>query len=831
MLLATALAAPPACARPRLEATVSPDLRTIAGELSCDGPLGPALATYPRLLRAPVGVDDVTRPWLYPRGFSRADLTLASEGTPLDAPGAWQPASPDLTRVRFTTVIPERTGPFGRLDGTAYLLAGWHPMPGRPGEPLPDAALDFAVRVPPGTAGFVGTVPFGVTSPRVVRGQFVGRFLPMVVSPALEVTVGPDAVFVRSGPADGRPDVTACRDETALTELAATLALGSAFARRGGLAPRRLIVVVAPARQRLVEPFDGGLLVSDRAFHVPDLELFRRFHRLALWRGQLAALALPHARLVERSLAPRLAADAAGAALRDTLARERYGHASSAPELLEPFAVIPEIESLIYAPQIPLVDAYFDVIDERGGGAPTAADFESPLPRGKLLYEKLADWVGREPARELLHDWVTADRPLLELVRERAGSPVEQALAAWLGPPPSLGYSLGPVASGPGHVTVEVRATGADMGRVREPVTVAVEDARGVTHRATRVGPGEVTVEGDGPPEVVELDPDRRLADRLHPPGFDPRFDDRDPARWRFLLNNITGLLAVTNQQLTASADFSLRRIGDLRHRLDFVGQYAPDSYELGTVWSYGWGEEITPLRLANRTGLGLTGDVLRVSKGIGKPGYELSATAFHVHDTRPSLITAYEGQGLSMRVTVAGGLDRDGGSYGYARASASALRIVPLSGYHALVGRLRADVLVGDPPPQQNLRQGGRYTAGRGYEVDEGFGRRRVVASIEDRHAWSVGTRSDLFGLLTLTGVEGALFADAVYLPLRAPSCGTDVFFDAGYGLRFLVDVLSVSPSSIALDVGVPLNRCAAAGDRAPVTVYLAFVQSFLVF
>jgi hypothetical protein len=331
--------------------------------------------------------------------------------------------------------------------------------------------------------------------------------------------------------------------------------------------------------------------------------------------------------------------------------------------------------------------------------------------------------------------------------------------------------------------------------------------------------------------KLVELDPERRLADRLHPPGLDPRFDDRDPARWRFLLNNITGLLAVTNQQLTASADFSLRRVGDLRHRFDFVGQYAPDGYELGSTWSYGWGDEVTPLRLAQRTGLGLTGDMLRVSRGIGHPGYEVSATAFHVYDTRPSLISAYEGKGLSMRLVLARGADRDGRSYTYARASASALGIVPLSGYHALVGRVRGDALVGDPPAQQDLRLGGRYTTGRGYEVDEGFGRRRLVASVEDRHAWSVNTRSDLFGLMMLTGVEGAVFADAVYMPLSTPACGRDVFFDVGYGLRFLVDVLNVSPSSIAVDVGVPLNRCAAAGDRAPVTVYLAFVQSFLVF
>ena len=77
----------------------------------------------------------------------------------------------------------------------------------------------------------------------------------------------------------------------------------------------------------------------------------------------------------------------------------------------------------------------------------------------------------------------------------------------------------------------------------------------------------------------------------------------------------------------------------------------------------------------------------------------------------------------------------------------------------------------------------------------------------------------------------EGAFFADAVYLPMDEPGCRRDTFYDVGYGVRFLGDILNVYPGSLAVDVGVPLNRCARERDRLPITVYLAFVQSFLAF
>ena len=117
--------------------------------------------------------------------------------------------------------------------------------------------------------------------------------------------------------------------------------------------------------------------------------------------------------------------------------------------------------------------------------------------------------------------------------------------------------------------------------------------------------------------------------------------------------------------------------------------------------------------------------------------------------------------------------------------------------------------------------------------------GRRRAVATLEHRHALISGMRTDVGGLFTLTRIEGAFFADAIYLdqedafrpPKSSARCGDELFADAGYGLRFLVDLMNISPAALTVDVGTPLTRCGGAQNESAVAIYIAFVQSLLAF
>ncbi len=857
LLLAATVGLKPVCGELRLEATVSSDWRTVSGMARCLPVEQPParVAAYPRVLAAPRALDDISRPWYYPAGFEPATMELWLGETPLSGSGAWQELPPrpagKPVALRFVTHVPRRNGVFGRSNEALYLLGGWHPnFASKDAYDTAATTIRYRIWVPQGTVGFVGAQPFGHNSPRLLTGTFVGRYLPVLVAQSAEVQITAAAVLVApTRPAKRSPptapplaltDASIHTDRDAHQELLRSVADGASFARANGLSTPPLLLVATPLREHLCEVFDGGVAVSDRAFHLLHLQwladlgllppdILLRFHRLGLWRAQLAAYARPLAQARETRLPGALAADFVASALLEDLAKKRYGGRTRAPDLLETFAVIPEIDALIFAPQITFVDSYFGAIDERSGRRFRIDTFANSLPRGKLLYERLVDLDDEAAALATAHAYLQGTHTLLDTAEARhAGA--RAYLSQWLGPPPLVDYSIGEVHTDGSGMVVSVDAAGPQATSLHEPVTVEVVDEAGKRHRAQRMGPGPVHIPDARAAERIEIDPAGRLVELTHPPGVGPRFNNRTPPRWRFLLNNISGLFAITGGQVNASVDFSLHRIHDLRYRFDFRLLYSPEAYGLSAAASYGLGEEVTPLRLAHRLGIGANVERLRPVSGAGRLGYQLEGQAFYSYDTRLSFYSSFEGQGLAALATGALGSGDDGTTHRFLRLGVSAFRLFPLSFYQALLLRIRADINLGDVPEQLGLPLGGRYTAGRGFEPDAARGDRRIIASVEHRHALAVDTRTDLFGLFTITRLEGALFADAIALHVQRQSCARNVFYDVGYGIRIIGDILNVSPGSLAIDAGVPLAGCGPP-DGFPLTIYLAFVQSFLLF
>ncbi|MBI3178469.1 MAG: hypothetical protein HYZ27_02335 [Deltaproteobacteria bacterium] len=676
--------------------------------------------------------------------------------------------------------------------------------------------------------------PLTRDSDRQAEGEMSGVFVPVLLAPAALVRVAPGLVLVAPRPAPSPPphglkDLSAPLAATDLAEVEVTLAQGRAWAVNAGLTPAPLIAVIAPLRENLVERFDGGLAISDRVFALFPWERLRKFHRMSLWREQLVLAALPLARAREPARA-ELIADLVASALSEQLGAERYGRREYAPDILDPIAVIPEIDALIYAPQVAFATRYYAALDESPRQRRRLDNFADTLPRGKLLYDKLADELGQADAQALVAAYRNDTRPF-SAVAAAVGVDSNAMWRPFLGPSPLVDYALGDVRLDAGGAHVEVRASGADATALTEPITVEVIDGDERAHRAKRMGPGALTFPGVSTLDSVEIDPDQRLIEIYHQPGVAPRFNNRDPKRWRFLLNNIASLIAATGKEISVAADFSLRRVHDLTYRLDFLALYGPTSIGGATTLSYGFGREVTPLVLAQRVGLTGGYERLRSESLGGVPGDLAVGGLFYRYDDRLSPYFSFEGQGLSLRLSAGMGSAQSGERYRFLVAGASAFKLWPLGFHHALLARARGDWLEGDAPLQEQLVLGDRYRGGRGFERDEVSGRRRLVLSGEYRHTWEADARTNLAGLVTWTRLEGALFADSVYLPVERAGCRETWFYDVGYGLRFIGDVAGVSPAEIAVDVGVPLNRCADQASQAPVTVYVAFVQSFAVF
>jgi hypothetical protein len=181
-----------------VDARLDPDARTIAGSVvirvtnTASRPLSDvALVLYPNRFAAPdPAVDDVNRPFIYPReDFVAGGITV--DGIETASGGAWNatapgrleaigpfastllrvplatPLAPRATlsmRVRFTTVLPERYGPFGIADGRVTALDGWFPtLPALVSDgrwnsaiPVPPAHVTGTLVAPPSYKVFVG---------------------------------------------------------------------------------------------------------------------------------------------------------------------------------------------------------------------------------------------------------------------------------------------------------------------------------------------------------------------------------------------------------------------------------------------------------------------------------------------------------------------------------------------------------------------------------------------------------------------------------------------------------------------------------------------------
>lgn len=849
--LSLLLAAPP-CGEITLQARLS--ARVAEGSIRCtEGTLGPAVAIYPPVLRDPNGYTDINRQWHYPDGFSAADMALqacvgaqCTSSQRLLANGPWQPLPLRTRELRFRTTIPRRAGTFGHNEGSTYLLGGWHPVPGE-GEHLPQRHWRYRIEVPPNVVGLVGSHPIRRSHrPQVITGEHTGVFVPVLLAPQMTVDRSGPAVILTPLPAPhlSTPsyphhlrDLTAGVDEWAREHLMESLALGFAAAKRAGVPRSPLVVVRGPIQENLVELFDGGFMVGRRGFHLLPLERFMKFHRIPVWRAQLATLLMPMVRAREgdpgpERISPRLVSDAVAAALRDRMVRERYHGKETAVDVLDAFAVIPEIDALVFAPQVTFTDAYYEAIDESPLHRRLPTNFYHRQPRGKLLYEKLLDRLGAAEVQRLMTLYLSQQRPWLEVLQQNnLGLDPVSVLAPWMGPYPEVDYFLGEIRHDRSHIEVEVGVQGPGALQVQEPIRVDIEDAEGRVHQVTRLGSGTVRVKAPGPPGAVQLDPGGRLVERVHEPGEAPRLNNRNYERWRFLLNNITGLFAITNGELNAAIDFSLRRIHDLRWMFRFFAVYQPENWGGGLTASYAFGPEITPLKLAHNLGVGFAYERLTPIAGVAPAGHQLSLSLFYRYDSRLSPYWSFEGEGLTASVVGAAAVDATGGEFFFAQLGAAAFKLFPIAYGHALLGRVRADVEIGDAPAQNGFVLGGRYRGGRGYERDEARAKRRILVSGEYRHLYTAAGRTDFLGLLTFTRIEGAFFGDIVNLPVRRPGCQREIFYDVGYGLRFMGEILNVLPATVQIDLGIPLNRCPDEKDRLPFTVYVALLQSFASF
>ncbi len=821
-----------------VHAEIADDLQTVQVAMRASIGPGERIHLLAERFRSVPKIRPETVRELFPGEISIGGFELESilvDGRPCEATSARAsdgaveliPCPGERVEVRGRVIVPRRFGAFGVIDRSLTLAGGWYPVLARRGRPPPRRPLLVSVSVPADSFALIGTSPFFPRKERrlVETRLEAARNVPLVLRPATArvVSFGEGLVRFVVGPAS---ELEPPRRPERLSAAFRALDDGVSFLRETGLGPlSRCIVVEAPLRHELVELGEGVVFVSDHAFRLTPLSRFQKFHRLPILRSVFGAL-------VERSVAEddaltrSVLADALASAILDQYVASRFGSSEDAFDVLGTFSFIPSIDSMLYAPDLPFVAAYFRLVREDDPLHVDFVDAPATLPRGKLLYEKLSDLIGAKAASDAL--LAGRSRRAFDVL----GDDADAFVATWLGPYPNVRYRLAGVIEDGGRVAVAIERSGDVVG---EPITVSLIDVDGA-ETLVRSSTGTdalrtVTATLGAKLALVELDPRQRVAEAPTVELPSPRVDNRSEPSWKVLLNNFNLLISATEGQIDTALDLGFSRRYDVTESFAARADYSPQAIGLSGRWRRSFGDPATPARLTQSFTLTLGGEYLRAGFVEGaEAGAAGTASLSYSYDDRVSIWAPEGGSGLRATFTYSHVLGVDGSEGPSADALSFAVRGVrqwQLGARHQLAVRGAVGTyLAGTPREQLAFALGGRGNV-RGYAVSAVLARHRALLSGEWLHPLLPDTELDAFQLFFVNGIDGVAFGDVAVAAdeLGALSDGP-LFSDVGYGLRFYFDYAGVRPSVMSVDVAWPIER-PPRGPWLP-AVYIDFAQSF---
>ena len=841
--------------------------------------------------------------------FSPAEMTVANaradgaaaaialEDTPAGAhtiarvalPVPLAPGAAVTIDVDFDTQLPRRFGGFGCDGLRCRLMGGFYPMPAAQigggfdlrAAPARAGRARVTLRTPRALALVVNGEPVvwpGATAAVTVESADVAY--PTIVTDRVlrpeTITVGGHVVrYLHRNPRPPgsedqalpyvREDVTALVLRTAerALDLGDAMLCGPTCAPAKILQPPRppdpamilpITLIEAPLRHQLVQAHGNVILVSDQIFRIFPVNRLRKYHHQELAHAILAAVV--DARLAATETGPDrdLAAGTLAAYLTELFTLHQFKKVEYAADLLRPFDFVPAVDQLLYAPLLASSSSYFgDVQDEDRvrDDVRRFADPTSPSPR--LVYNKLLDLLGGAAFPALARKTLNEGVPFRRAAVETFGAELDWFWRQWLGPLPRVNYRLEsirvtPAAGGGSHVEIDVRREGE---LIREPVEVAVTDRAGVTQVLRwddATGAHRFAVDLPAGLKSVEIDPRARLVETALGSlrrSDDPRYDNRDPRRWRLLYEGFGALLNITALTASFEAAFLLKPQHDLRHAFLLTAYHSQKTdFGVGGAYFRNFGGQADRNSLDSYLLGGLNLSRINAHFGLGagdtpQPGYQVSGRLVLAHDTRDFLFDPWHAVGGSLGVGYALTALEDGERLSQVSVAAGALRLFELAPGHVLALDAGVNATFGDIGLKVQLTDAGGQGGLRGYLPGVLLGRANAIGSLQFRDDYVSGLDWNLLHFTTVRGFAGTLFADAA----AVTSCDNyslssqNVFYDVGYSFRVLHDAFGVYQQLLSIDLGIPLNPRPPTGSclgypQAPVsrtyTVQITFFPSF---
>lgn len=594
---------------------------------------------------------------------------------------------------------------------------------------------------------------------------------------------------------------------------------------------RSLTFVQAPLREMLGVDAGDMSFFSDRAYKV--IQVLKQFHNVPLIRMMFSQMIYPQVLKKENARDYFWVNEVVSTQLAEDFLQTQHYKIRDARKLgvMRMFSIFPLIDQLIHTPQFAFFDVFYNFSYPYDPVRDEFMRFQQRRQYGKSVITHMEDELGAQTVKDIVLEYIRSpDQNFLEISEKYTGKKLQERFSHWTSQRPVLNYKLSKIKSKklPDGYDSSVLVQKESNKPIQEPVEIKVTEKNGKSQTVVWDAKDSEEIfhfKTKSKLDVVEVDPRQRLLETK-------LSDNRRPPYWKFVLTEFFMEYDFNSNHPLLFAQSQLRKKYGGQDRYNLGGFYQVDSYGINIGYSRLFGRSLDSLRLSH--GLGFQYGFSRLNPDdvfvdanpdqivrMTDSGFLSTVTMSYFFGNQISYTNPLQGEYGGIAFTY--GSSYLGGQFDFYEISASASKVLMLHPSHllafkGLVGTSGPD----DMPSQVQFRLGG-ITAMRGLGIGEEkyIGRNMVLFSGEYRHFLIQDIDINL-GIFRVRDIQGALFTDAgrvtntVQENANALVIGNsvkrtsmndlfdvrDFSTDVGYGLRFFVEYLGVSPALIRFDL-----------------------------